>query len=284
MQTAIVLGTFDGLHSGHRAVIEKARGFYTVAVTFDIPPKAFFGYDLGLLMSKEDKAAGLKELGVDRIYSLDLKQVADISPSEFFEDITERFSPTLIVCGFNYRFGKGALGDTNTLYALCKEKNIKLVVVDSVGGENPVSSSAIRTLISNGDVKKANEQIFGGFGFSSRVIRGDKRGRVLGFPTVNQKFPDNLVKPKFGVYESRMIIDGRSYKSITNLGIRPTYKTDFIGCETFIGDFEGDVYGKNVTLKLIRFIRPERKFKNSDELERAVKADIESVLGLGKGV
>ncbi|MBO7520540.1 MAG: hypothetical protein J6T73_07165 [Clostridia bacterium] len=280
MKTAVVLGTFDGLHKGHRAVIEAAGGFYTVAVTFGIPPKAVLSGELKLLMTMEDKAAGLKALGVNEIYSLDFSKVCNISPGDFLLHITEKFSPSLIVCGFNYRFGKDAAGDTGTLSSFCKRHGIDLKIAESVGGDKPVSSSALRALIAKGDTAAANEQIYGGFGFSSPVLHGDCRGRVLGFPTVNQEFPAELTVPKFGVYASKVIIDGREYESITNLGVRPTYKTDFTGCETFIKDFTGDIYGKTVTLKLLRFVRPERKFSSRRELENTVKADIKSVLGV----
>lgn len=280
MKTAVVLGTFDGLHKGHRAVIGAASGFYTVAVTFDIPPKAYFRRNLKLLMTPEDKEAGLKALGVNEIYSLDFSKVCDTSPEDFFGHIVKKFSPSLIVCGFNYRFGKAAAGDIKTLAAFCAGCGIELKIVESVGGDKPVSSSALRVLIANGDVAAANEQIYGGFGFSSSVLHGDQRGRTFGFPTVNQAFPAGLIPPKFGVYASKVIVDGKEYRSITNLGIRPTYKTDFIGCETFIKDFTGDIYGKTVTLKLLRFIRPERMFSSKRELLNTVKADIESVLGV----
>ncbi|MBO4733186.1 MAG: hypothetical protein J5662_01790 [Clostridia bacterium] len=280
MQTAIVLGTFDGLHKGHRAVIEKARGYYTVAVTFNIPPKAFSGTKSKLLIMPEDKAKGLSQLGVSEIYSLDFAKVANVSPEDFFSGITEKFSPSLIACGFNYRFGRGAAGDTATLAALCKEKGIRLCVADSVGGDKPISSSMLRTLIESGDIAAANTQIYGGFGFSSLVLHGNARGKAFGFPTVNQAFPDCLAVPKFGVYQSKIIIDEKEYESITDLGVRPTYKTDFIGCETYVKGLNNDIYGKKVTLKLIRFIRPEKKFEGKEELESAVKTDIKSVLGV----
>ena len=280
METAIVLGTFDGLHEGHRAVIEAALGYNTVAVTFDIPPKAFFGGCAELLMLPEDKARGLKALGVAEILTLDFKAVSELSEYEFFDFLKKKYSPSLIACGFNYRFGKGAKGDVRTLAALCGENGVAFRCVDSVGGEQPISSSALRTMVSNGEVERANSQIFGGFGFTAPVLHGDSRGRILGFPTANQAFPDKLVKPKFGVYASKTVIDGIEYESITNLGVRPTYMTDFIGTETFIGGLEGEIYGKQATLKLLRFVRPEEKFSSSEALKNAVKADIKSVLGI----
>lgn len=279
MKTAIVLGTFDGLHKGHRAVIENARGFYTVAVTFSMPPKVYFGAPPELLMLPEDKEAGLKSLGVGEIHTLDFGKTVNISPEDFFYYIKEKFSPALISCGFNYRFGKGAAGDVNTLKSLCEKNGVDFKCAQSVGGENPVSSSALRAMIAAGDIAKANEQIFGGFGFTGKVIHGDARGTVFGFPTANQIFPEQLVKPLFGVYKSKIIIDGEEYDGITNIGVRPTYKTDFTGCETFIKDFHGDIYLKPATLKFTDFVRTEKKFPTREALITAVKADIKAVLG-----
>ena len=280
MKTAIALGTFDGLHKGHRAVLGKTQGFYTVAVTFDIPPKAFFGGSRELLMTPRDKETGLKALGVSEIFTLDFNRIFDMPAESFFEMLKEKYNPALFACGFNYRFGAGAKGDTKLLSELCEKNGIEFVCVESVGGNEPVSSSMLRGMVANGDVKGANEQIFGGFGFSSEVLHGDARGKTLGFPTINQQFPDVLVKPKFGVYKSRVIIDGKEYDSITNIGVRPTYKTDFIGCETYIKNFSADIYGKIVTLKFMKFIREEEKFSTAESLINAVKSDIKSVLGV----
>ncbi|MBR5923103.1 MAG: hypothetical protein IKZ59_04840 [Clostridia bacterium] len=280
METAIVLGTFDGLHAGHRAVIGAAEGYYTVAITFALPPKAFLGGSSELLMLPEDKEQGLRKLGVSEIMTLDFKAVSNLSEEEFFGFIKKKYSPALIACGFNYRFGKGAKGDAQTLMALCNENKIAFRCIQSVGGDDPVSSSALRAMIANGEVDKANSQIFGGFGFTAPVLHGDSRGKIFGFPTANQEFPEKLVKPKFGVYKSKIIIDGIEYESITNLGVRPTYMTDFIGAETYIAGFDGEIYGKPATLKLLEFVRCEEKFSSCEALESAVKADIKSVLGI----
>ncbi|MBO4693033.1 MAG: hypothetical protein J5659_01385 [Clostridia bacterium] len=280
MRTAVVLGTFDGLHEGHRAVLAEAAGYYTVAVTFDIPPKAFFGGSHELLMTPEDKSAGLKALGVSEILTLDFSRVFNMSPEEFFNLLKEKYKPALIVCGFNYRFGSGAKGDTERLFSLCKESKIRFKCVACVGGEQPICSSVLRKMILSGDVSSANKQIFGGFGFASPVIHGDARGRTLGFPTINQKFPEVLVKPKFGVYKSKVIIGDKEYDGVTDVGVRPTFMTDFIGCETFVKDFNEDIYDSEVRLKLIDFIRKEEKFSTAEALKSAVAADIKSALGI----
>ena len=280
MGTAVVLGTFDGLHKGHRAVIEKARGYYTVAVTFDIPPKAYLGEDTQLLMLPCDKAAGLKKLGVNKVCTLDFSKTKDISAKEFFSFLKKEFSPDLIVCGFNYRFGKDAKGDSKMLSRFCSDNGIGFKAVDCVGDGTPVSSSLLRSLIVSGDVEKANEQIFGGFGFTGAVVHGDSRGTSLGFPTANQVFPKMLVRPKFGVYKSKVLIDNKEYEGITNIGIRPTYKTDFIGCETYIKGLNSEIYGKEITLKFLKFIRGEQKFSSRSDLKNAVKADIKAALDI----
>ena len=274
MKTAIVLGTFDGLHEGHRAVLNKASGFYTVAVTFGIPPKAYLTDKCELLMSAEDKEVGLKALGVNEICTLDFKKIKDIKPEDFFNFLKVKFSPNLIACGFNYRFGKNALGDNALLKQLCVDSGIKFCIAEETGEGEPISSSALRELIKTGDIKEANRHIYGGFGFTGKVVEGDKRGRQLGFPTANQVFPENLVKPKFGVYKSKTVIDKKEYNSITNIGVRPTFKTGFIGCETFIGNFKGDIYGKEITVKFLEFLREEKKFLSAEELKTAVLADI----------
>ena len=278
METAIVLGTFDGLHEGHRAVLRLASGFYTVAVTFNVPPKAFFSDDCELLMTPADKALGLKALGVSEILTLDFGSVFNMTAEDFFALLVKKYSPSLIACGFNYRFGSGAAGDTELLSSLCDKAGIEFKCAESIGEDAPVSSSSLRAMVASGDVKSANGQIFGGFGFTSKVIHGDARGKTLGFPTINQKFPDMLVKPEFGVYKSRVIISGREYDSITNIGLRPTFQTDFVGCETFIKDFNDEVYDREVTLKFMDFVRKEEKFSTVEALKSAVQNDIKAVL------
>ena len=140
-----------------------------------------------------------------------------------------------------------------------------------------ISSTNIRELIKCGKIEEANEQIFGGFGFTSAVIHGDARGRTIGFPTVNQEYPADLVLPKFGVYSSNIIIENVTYKCITNIGIRPTFETEKVYCESHILDFNADIYGKSVTLKPQKFIRCERKFNSLKELTNAIKKDITKI-------
>lgn len=278
MKNAVILGTFDGLHPGHRAVIENAFPYRTVAVTFRLPPKFSLGSGGGLLMLPEDKCRALEALGVSEIKMLDFEQVRGLSPEEFLSCIESEYAPARICCGYNYRFGKNASGDTALLAEFCGKRGIEFRCIDCVRENGqPISSTALRTLLSDGDVETADKYIYGGFGFKAEVIHGDARGRTLGFPTVNQKYPDMLAPLKYGVYTARIEFDGKCYSGISNIGVRPTFETAAVYAETYIKNFSGDIYGRTVTLKPQRFLRPEKKFSSVDELKAAVMRDISAV-------
>ncbi len=275
MKTAIVLGTFDGLHEGHRAVIKNALGFFSIAVTFDIPPKSVLTGEPQLLILPDERARRIKELGINQVYMQNFEQVKDIYAQDYLEFLKQKYNPDRIVCGFNYRFGYNADGNTEMLAKFCKKNDIEFICVPPVKKDGkPISATNIRNLIREGDMKEANQQIYGGFSFTAPVLHGDSRGRQLGFPTANQNYPKELVKLKFGVYISCVTVDGKEYKAITNVGIRPTYKTDMVGCETFIKDFSGDIYGKEIKLKLLEFVRQEQKFESLEALKNAITNDV----------
>ncbi|MBQ2286592.1 MAG: riboflavin biosynthesis protein RibF [Acutalibacteraceae bacterium] len=278
MKTALALGTFDGVHKGHRAVLNLPNEYKKIAVVFPLPPKAVISGNSLALMTPEDKCRVLKSIGIDRVYMLDFCKVRDMPPYDFLKFLKDTFSPEFISCGFNYRFGKNASGDTQMLSDFCKENAITLQICEpvTVGGET-VSSTEIRTLLKNGETEKANCLMTEPFSYTAPVIKGDERGRTLGFPTANQKYPEVLMPVKFGVYKSSVFIDGKAYPAITDIGVRPTFKTDYIISETFIKDFSEDIYGREITVSLLGFIRGEKKFSSVDELVKQVKKDIGSV-------
>lgn len=277
MENALVLGTFDGVHIGHRAVIDAAKGFNIIAVTFEYPPKNN-GKEKSLITLPEKRYEILKECGVNEIKVLDFSKVKDISPVKFLENLNEKYAPKLISCGFNYRFGKNASGDSKLLLDFCEKNGIALKVAKKVESDGcPVSSTEIRHLISQGEIEKANNMLSYKFSFCEKVVNGDHRGRTLGFPTVNQVYPDDLVKPKFGVYATCVEVDGMLYKGISNIGIRPTFKTDTVMSETYIKNFSLNIYGKAVTIYLEKFIREEKKFENAEQLKTAISNDIKYI-------
>ncbi|MCQ2440683.1 MAG: riboflavin biosynthesis protein RibF [Clostridia bacterium] len=275
MQNALVLGTFDGVHTGHRNVIDSVVGYNRLAVTFTIPPKCVFSGKTELLMLYNDKVKALKELGINRIIPLEFCEVCDMGYEEFLDILTDKYNPSAVACGFNYRFGKDAVGNTELLKEYCEKKNISFFCCsETLADGKTLSSTTLRQMIKDGDINIANRYIYGNFGFDGEVMHGDKRGRQIGFPTINQKFPDLLVKPKFGVYISDVFIDGKKFGGITNVGIRPTYRTKDVICETHIFDFCDEIYGKTVKIKLKKFLRSEKKFLSIDELKNQIENDI----------
>ncbi|MBE6732448.1 MAG: riboflavin biosynthesis protein RibF [Ruminococcaceae bacterium] len=280
MLNGVALGTFDGMHNGHRAVIDAIKDYNRIAVTFKRPPKTYLGAKQQLLMTPEDKYQSLLDYGVNEVFMPEFTEIRDVSPLDFLEMIREKYKPKAISCGFNYRFGKNAEGNTEFIAEFCQKNGIEFKCVPAVkyNGE-AISSSKIRAMITDGNVEEANTLIFGGFGFSAEVIHGDHRGRTIGFPTVNQIYPVCLVELKFGVYAVEIEIGSQKFRAITNIGYRPTFKTPIVTAETYIPHFTGDLYGKRLRVNLLKFLREEHKFDSLDNLKTAIKCDVSSLLG-----
>lgn len=275
MENAIALGTFDGVHKGHRAVLRLPDAYKKIAVTFSVPPKAVLKGDVSLIQTPEDKCRILKNIGIDEVLLLNFEDVRNMAPQEFLQFLKDKYNPRLISCGFNYRFGKNGEGDCDTIKNFCEKNGIIFKKTEPVRFEDDIiSSTYIRGLLKNGLVKEANELLSEPFSFETEVIDGDHRGRTIGFPTANQKYPENLVKLRFGVYKTRIEVEGETYFGITDIGIRPTYELDYIISETYIKNFSGDLYGKKIRIIPLEFLREEKKFSSLYELEEQIKKDI----------
>lgn len=273
---AIALGMFDGVHIGHRAVLEGAVNspFKSVAVTFSsIPFKTG-----GSIMTAEDKRKKLLASGVDEVRFLDFFEIKDLSPEEFLKQLDEHYPIGKICCGFNYRFGKKAAGDTAFLREWCEGRGIEFFECPEVTLDGKtVSSTYIKSLIAQGDVASAARLLGEEFFFSAEVSHGDRRGRTLGFPTTNQLYPENIVIPKCGVYQTVVTIDGKDYDGVTNIGVRPTYITNYVSAETFVLGYSGECYGSSVKTRLIEYLREEKRFSSPQELADAIAQNAEYV-------
>ena len=275
----ICLGSFDGLHRGHQTVLENGRsgGYDTTLVTFDIHPAEFFSdrSRFKLLQNEiTDEKLAEKNIGIVR---LPMKEISTLLPEEFFEKILlQKFSPDKISCGYNYTFGTGKKGETDLLKELCEKHGVELSVTEAVLADGEViSSTRIRKKIADGEVAVANELLGYNFCYRAEVIHGDKRGSTaLNTPTANQIYPGELIVPKFGVYKSSVIVEGKKYKGITNIGLRPTIGTNKFLSETHIIDFSKEIYGEIIEISLEDFIRPERQFNSLDDLKNQIKSDI----------
>ncbi|MBQ4095037.1 MAG: bifunctional riboflavin kinase/FAD synthetase [Oscillospiraceae bacterium] len=279
--SCVALGLFDGVHLGHKAVIEnavrlsKAMGLVPTAFTFVNGADSVKG--VKPIITDEEKCQRLSCAGIENVYTAEFDSVKELTPQEFFERILiEKLHCKGIVCGYDFRFGKNATGDVTLLKELCKKNGICLTVVDKVTANGrAVSSTAIRELISQGEISKANELLGYRLCYSSAIVHGRQLGRQMDFPTVNQSIAENIVLPRFGVYKSEIELCGKVYKGVTNVGTKPTVNDSGMPClETHILDFEGDVYGEVAKLYLCEFLREETKFSSVSELRAQIKKDI----------
>ncbi len=280
-KVSVALGTFDGLHKGHMAVLRKAlseSAEIKTVITFQTPPK-FPKSKAGLLMSADKKISVLKEMGFDEVILMDFDKVKDTEPEQFLGNIFSKMNVASITCGFNHRFGKGGKGDTKLLKEYCENNKANLNVCPPVEyEEKPISSTRIREELATGNIEKANLMLGYDYFIEAEIVHGDERGRTLGFPTINQNLPESSALLKFGVYETETEVEGKIYKSISNFGIRPSFEVDKPFVETHILGFGGEIYDKKVTVSFKRFIRGEEKFSSLSELKTAIKNDIEKIL------
>ncbi len=275
---AVALGTFDGLHLGHMAVIRAAlaaSGTTPEALLFDTHPlEALRGQAPPALLTAAQRLDMLEALGV-RGVTVRFAEIRDMSPETFVRAILrDRLGASRVFCGGNYRFGRGGAGTAETLTALCAREGIAVSTVPAVlWGGALISSTRIREALSRGDVPEANAMLGRRFGYAFPVAHGDARGHSLGFPTANQHFPAGFCIPRHGVYASTATVGGRLYPAMTNIGVRPTVDGTRARSETHIFGFSGDLYGISVPVALLRFVRDERRFDSLDALIRQMTCD-----------
>lgn len=283
----LALGTFDGLHLGHKKVLLSDTSEYDekIALMFtEHPQKTLSGKTPGELITDSKRKALLKEWGYIPEF-LDFSEISSLSPEDFVDEIlVGKFKATALCCGFNYRFGKGAKGDVSLLKQLCAEREIKFTVCNEVDfDEAPISSTRIRECVKNGDIRTANKMLGRYFSYNFDVVHGDARGRTLGSPTINQFFSKDFTVAEYGVYASFTIVDGKKYISVTNIGVRPTIKGGSEKrSETNIIGFEGDLYGQNIEVFLVEKLRGEMTFNSLDELSACISADREKAIEIIK--
>lgn len=287
--TAVALGNFDGIHRGHQDLIEsmvlnaKIMGLKPSLLLFKSHTKATLDKDSPKCITNiEQKIEISKDLGVEIIYFIEFDEnLMKLSPHNFIKSILlEKMNSKLIVVGYDYRFGYKALGDIDYLKQLSKQENFKLEVLSPVkNGGNIVSSSNIRDLIKEGKMEKVEAHLKRPYTIVGKVIRGANRGTKLGFPTANIELLDNYVVPKTGVYKTYTKVDGKIYKSATNIGYNPTFtnKDDILKIETYILDFKDNIYEKTIEIYFKRFIRDDIKFDNVNDLILQMKRDIKEI-------
>ncbi len=277
------IGNFDGVHLGHQAILAsvvqaaRLRSAPSVLITFDPHPLAVVAPSRGpkLLQTRRQKLETLEATGLDGVLLLPFdRQLAALTGEEFFgKHLAERIRFAAVHVGSNFRFGRARAGDIGLLQTLGSELGFSVVVVLPVDVEGePVSSSAIRTAIENGDVLKARAMLGRPFAVSGEVVRGDGRGRTIGFPTANIEV-DNENIPARGVYITETVAFASRFPSITNVGVRPTFGGTTLSVESHLIDVDEDLYGERVEVRFLARLRDEARFAGRAELADQLARD-----------
>ena len=284
----VALGTFDGVHRGHRVLINSAieeakkNGGISVVYTFLNHPLEIIAPERvpKMINTLEEKLYLLEEMGVDYVVLQTFdKEFANCTKEKFIDNILiDALGAKEIFVGFNYTFGERGAGNTEYLKSISKEKNIIVNEVPPVEYKGYVlSSTLIRNLILNGELELANCFLGRPFLISEIVEHGKKYGRLLGFPTANLKVV-NKVYPPFGIFGGTVLIEGEKekYNAVVNIGKNPTLKPGELSVEVHILDFNRDIYGKKIDVSIEKHLRDEKKFGSMEELRQGIRNDVEN--------
>lgn len=277
---AVCLGIFDSVHLGHRELIKKTvelakeNGIKSAVLTFVTP------FEKNKIYPFEENAEIMKSLGVDTVFAVNFtKEFKSYSPEYFIKKyLIEYIKASFVVCGFNFKFGKDRMGSIETLKE--NEGFYKLTVIPEYKvDDKTVSSTLIKELLSKGDIAKANALLGSCYRVSGPVSEGNKIGRTINFPTINILIDSSLALIKKGVYSAKVQIGDKLYKGISNIGIAPTVKKERgVVLETYIMDFDGDLYNKNVKVYLLGYIRDEKQFESLEELKNTIKNNLTTAI------
>lgn len=278
-QTSVALGVFDGVHKGHRAVLKEAA-----AINY-LEPWVFTFSEDALPTSKKDalrlgpakfRYRIMKRCGIAHVYAPDFFDIKDLSGEEFVKKIlVEHLKCRRVVCGTDFRFGKAASCGVKELKEFCGRSGIECVVINKLfDGEEEISSTRVRAAAEKGDMEEYIRLCGYPFCIEKEVSEGNHLGREYNLPTINQKFENGYMIPRFGVYVSAAYIDGKFYPAVTNVGVRPTVSKDNIPVsETNITGISENLYGKDVLVFLLEFVRDEMSFASKEELFERISSD-----------
>ena len=282
--SAVAIGKFDGIHRGHQSLLQrvleqKEKGLQAVVFTFDPSPAALFlGEDIPELTTKREKRKLFGDMGIDVLIEFPLNfTTAATEPEEFVEKIlAEQMKTAYIAAGEDLSFGKKGRGDAALLRRMAGKFGYRTEIIEKVCLEGvEISSSYVREVIKIGDMEKAERLIGEAYSVCGVVAHGKKLGRRLGMPTVNLLPEKEKLLPPYGVYFSEVSVGERVYKGTTNIGCKPTVNDEMqAGVETYLYDFAQDIYGREITVRLFSFHRPEKKFDSVEALKKQMASDI----------
>ena len=286
-ETVLTIGVFDGVHSGHRYLLEKLqqraaeKKLLSGVVTFSPHPQSVLHphNQLPWLSNLEDRVRAFRELGINIVAVLTFTpKVAQLSAQEFISLVQKHLRMRGIMVGPDFALGRGREGNINLLRALGREMKFSVEVISpyTINGE-VVSSTLIRQALVQGDMRRGERLMGHYFYLRGKVITSDKRGRVLGFPTANLDIQPQQALPGNGIYATIAQVDGKQFPSATNIGIRPTFGEGAKTVETHLLNYKGDLYGKEIRVEFVQKLRDERHFPSSEELKVQIEKDVREV-------
>lgn len=289
LESVITIGSFDGLHLGHQYLITEAlkiaqaRAIPFYLISFEPHPRLVLkqNSDFKLLQTWPEKIVHLEKLGVEHLIALPFTEALSQKSAEEFilNDILKPLQPKIVILGYDHKFGKDRQGSKDTFIALKEKLHLDLEIIqldEYLITRAHVSSSIIRNHIQNGSIDQVKNLLGYEYTITGKVIQGKQLGRTLGYPTANI-LPDdpNKLIPKKGVYNTRLVVNGKRYKAATSIGLNPTVENRRDeSIESYILGFEGDIYGESVCIEFKHFLREEKKFNSIDELISAMAADV----------
>ncbi|MBR7098765.1 MAG: riboflavin biosynthesis protein RibF [Clostridia bacterium] len=284
-QAVLCLGNFDGVHLAHRALLREAvrrrdlelpSASVGVFCFRELPAQYLSTSFEGKLCDNEERMARYAECGIEFVVWADFLELRGLSAEQYVSDVLiDVCHAAAVCCGFNHRFGQGGKGDAVLLERIFGARLWlqSEIVIDGA----TVSSSRIRTLLKEGKPEIALQLLGTPYAIKSTVLHGKALGRQMGTPTVNQRFPTDFMIPRHGVYVTECSVGGQTYRGVSNIGYRPTVDSDGeVNCETYLLDFEGDLYGQSMTVRFLRYLRAERRFKDIETLKKQIQKDIDA--------
>lgn len=285
-KTIYALGFFDGVHAGHQALLKECcrlaaeNSCGTGAITFrDHPDALVFGAPPVLINTPADRERLLHRF-VSQVVTLPFdKKMLDTPWQDFLDMLRRDYHAAGFVCGDDFHFGYHGQGNGQLLLDYCREAGLPGAVVpeQTVDGTR-VSSTHIRTLLEQGNMEEADRFLGHPQMLTGTVVHGKHLGSTLGIPTANLPYPDGLVIPRKGVYAAQVCLDGKRYPAVTNVGTRPTVSGKTLNVESWILGYDGDLYGKEITVEFLKFLRPERKFDSLEQMKEEIQKNAQETL------
>ena len=282
--TAVAIGKFDGLHLGHRRLLkeilrQKEDGLKAAVFTFDPSPEVFFGMNPSReLSTNEEKRALFREIGIDILVEFPFNRMTAATPPEDFvvDILCRRMNARFVAAGTDLSFGAMGKGNFALMSSLARHLGFEARKIDKIERNGKViSSTLIRRLVEEGNMEEAAACLGAPYRITGKIVHGRALGRRIGIPTLNQLPPPDKLLPPFGVYYSEVKADGRVYKGMTNIGTKPTVTDEHVvTVETYLYDFEGDLYGETAEVGLLTYRRPEKRFSGVIELRKTMEEDI----------